>query len=849
MTIARVSPDHQARLDAGAACHQATLKYRALGLSPLILCDPHHTGIARINPKHADRCDSPGKAPIIAWKGFQDRLPTEAEINKWFENYPIGNVGTACGQAAGIVRIDADGEAGERLLQEASQGDLPKTWMFKTPASDPQRLYGWPRTVPCRSTAKRGDGEHNELRLMANGEQTVLPPSRHPRGGFYEWVEGHSPDDIPLEMAPEWLIERLRVDGGVVPYGEAAIPNELHDIDLATLNVTDDIRHLIVEGAPAGQDRSGPLFSVSKALIRAGCDDAIIASLLLNPEYGISSKPIEKGRRWLGQEIGRARAKVKTQDDGARWTVGANGNQHKNGDNTTSGRPQINYNTEVQMVTNQGQKAILDMVGGPHLYQRARLLCHIAKGVKAPKWMSRPSDAPVIIEASNAYIRELSTIAAAWLKLDRRSNKFFETLPPSWFVETLIGRASWPFPVLEGIVNTPTIRPDGSILDASGYDADTGLYLDLNGQTFPPIPNNPTLDDARTAIGRLQEPLHDFPFVDDRVHFSAALAAILSVVGRYAVQGNVPLFAVRSTTRGSGKGLLVDVASIIGIGRSASRWPQASDDDEERKRLLTLGLDGDPLVLIDNINQPLGSAALDAAITGMTFKDRVLGRTESREVPMNAVFFASGNNMVFKGDMARRVVPIDLDPKMEKPEERDDFRHAELLVWVNRNRPRLVTAALTILSAYYAAGQPAQDIKQYGSFEEWSAIIRAALVWCGEADPCEGRLDIEAESDPEFEAYCELLAAWHDCYGDKTRTLKQVINHVGGMAEPSGPPNKWNELKDALGAFDTRYEGKGLNSRKIGNAIRKWNGRVHGGKRLVKAGNYNRAIQWQVQDL
>src|SRR3712207_8645085 len=42
-----------------------------------------------------------------------------------------------------------------------------------------------------------------------------------------------------------------------------------------------------------------------------------------------------------------------------------------------------------------------------------------------------------------------------------------------------------------------------------------------------------------------------------------------------------------------------------------------------------------------------------------------------------AVVFASGNNMQFRGDMARRVVPIDLYPQVERPEERDDFRHPE----------------------------------------------------------------------------------------------------------------------------------------------------------------------------
>ena len=40
----------------------------------------------------------------------------------------------------------------------------------------------------------------------------------------------------------------------------------------------------------------------------------------------------------------------------------------------------------------------------------------------------------------------------------------------------------------------------------------------------------------------------DFPFAAPW-HFSATLAAILSVVCRFTIMGNVPLFALRANTR------------------------------------------------------------------------------------------------------------------------------------------------------------------------------------------------------------------------------------------------------------------------------------------------------------
>src|SRR5262249_47719317 len=320
---------------------------------------------------------------------------------------------------------------------------------------------------------------------------------------------------------------------------------------------------------------------------------------------------------------------------------------------------------------------------------------------------------------------------------------------------------------------------------------------------------------------------------------------------RYAVLGSVPLFAVQSTTRGSGKGLLINAIATIGTGRVAPSWPQVREEDEERKRLLTLGMDGDACIHIDNVTQPLGSAPLDSALTSRVYKDRVLGAHKSEEVPMNAVFFASGNNITYKGDLARRVVPIKLAPKMERPEERTDFQHAPLLDWVRQERPRLVVAALTVLKAFFAAGCPSQNVTQLGSFEAWSDLIRQALIWAGEPDPCEGRRNIEAESDTGYEALATLLPCWQTCYETRAVTLNQAIQDIATRAvdTPSAvtPANEWNDLRDALSALDARYDGERLDPRHIGRGLHAVEGRVIEDYQIVRDGTHNRAVKWRVQ--
>src|SRR5262249_8853941 len=192
-------------------------------------------------------------------------------------------------------------------------------------------------------------------------------------------------------------------------------------------------------------------------------------------------------------------------------------------------------------------------------------------------------------------------------------------------------------------------------------------------------------------------------------------------------------------------------------------------------------------------------------------------------VPMNAVFFASGNNLTYKSDTARRVLPIKLAPLMEKPEERTGFQHMPLLAWVRQERPRLVVAALTAVKAYFTAGCPPHGGTQFGSLEEWSDLVRQALIWAGQADPCEGRKNIEAESDAGYEALATLLQAWQACYETRAYTLKHAVQDIATRAveTPSAvtPANEWNELSDALSAFDSRYDGKRLDGRPGGDRL------------------------------
>jgi hypothetical protein len=66
------------------------------------------------------------------------------------------------------------------------------------------------------------------------------------------------------------------------------------------------------------------------------------------------------------------------------------------------------------------------------------------------------------------------------------------------------------FPSALGIINTPTLRRDGTLLSESGYDSKTGLwYKPPLNFTLPPMPELPTRAEAESRRRRMETRLSD----------------------------------------------------------------------------------------------------------------------------------------------------------------------------------------------------------------------------------------------------------------------------------------------------------------------------------------------------
>lgn len=439
--------------------------------------------------------------------------------------------------------------------------------------------------------------------------------------------------------------------------------------------------------------------------------------------------------------------------------------------------PAIWVGTEMESV-GQAARAALD--DDPDVYQRGGRLVQIAPAPRVKgKWLRNVEGSPSITEWTTTTLRARLSRRATWHVRDARTKRGWkEDVPPEWAARLLIEGGPHTSPVLSGIVEAPALRPDGSLLSVPGYDAPTGLYYVADRAPSVSLPDRPSLDDARSALATLIEPLEEFPFASE-VDRIAAVAMLLTTALRVAIPQPCPLFLISGNASGAGKTLLADVAAMMAYGRVAPRMAVANEDAEMRKRITTVALVGSRFVLLDNIGTTFGCPALDAALTSLVWEDRVLGSNRLVTVPLWTVWVATGNNVAIQGDLARRTIPIQLQSDTERPEERP-IRRQELLDWVEARRGALLGAAITLVRAWFLAERPPLGLPSDGGFREWSSTIRGALAWASNVDPAAGRAALRDEADPQRDATRGVLREWWRVFSSRIVTAGEILRNGDG---------------------------------------------------------------------
>ena len=319
--------------------------------------------------------------------------------------------------------------------------------------------------------------------------------------------------------------------------------------------------------------------------------------------------------------------------------AGGNGVGHQNG--KINDRPVIRLEAgALHQTATDAEKALL--AAATPLYARGgEIVRPIVEEVAAFK--GRRTKVVRLKPATADMLRDLLCRAARCEKYSARQRKFVATDPPYEVAKIILARdGEWSFQRLTGVVTTPTLRPDGSILSAPGYDAGTGLLL-LAPPPMPEIPRRPSRADAMGALALLDDLLEEFPFVNDADR-SVALSALITPVARGAMQV-APLHAVTAPMAGTGKCYVIDIASAIATGEVAPVIAAGRHEEETEKRLAAELMTGQPIISIDNLNGDLGGDFLCQAIERPIIKPRVLGLSETRRIENTVTLFGNGNNI------------------------------------------------------------------------------------------------------------------------------------------------------------------------------------------------------------
>lgn len=159
--------------------------------------------------------------------------------------------------------------------------------------------------------------------------------------------------------------------------------------------------------------------------------------------------------------------------------------------------------------------------------------------------------------------------------------------PPMGVVRDVFFLGSWPFPPIKGVVSTPIIRRDGSVLDTTGYDTATQLYYQPTPDLkIEKIPEHPTQEDVRSALETIDDIIHDFPYISEADRANACAAMLTPYIR--ALVGCVPMALIDAPRQGTGKGLHADILSIIQTGHEAPVTPPPTDEAEWSKTITSL---------------------------------------------------------------------------------------------------------------------------------------------------------------------------------------------------------------------------------------------------------------------
>ncbi len=760
---------------------------------------------------------SNGHHARLGWKQFQSKRASPEEILYWQQTYQPAAWAVITGAISNIVLLDFDGEAGQQtrarlgLAPHVQTGSGGHHVYFRHP--------GWKvPTLNCKSTPELGN-RWPGLDIRADGGYAAFcGQNTH---GPYRWLRTPEPDDLAL--LPEALRGFLGLWEPPDPAASGGVNAAAHtaggtNVDPQVL-LTWALRLIQNEGK--GRNDAGFLLACQ---LRDNGYTRYAAKKVMS-EY-VKRVPTENTKGQIEpytpeEAFASVNSAFKSSPRTA-WTIAApapSGNgvgaspcvrpleapsgQSGNGAGTPSATetpeqpetpeapeslPEIFIDTGNEQLSEIVDQSVAAMMQSQRQTQSLFLLSQRLVDVGRSE-LGRP----VLTQMGVAEVKEVLTHSATFFRLKKVTGKVGQykkssVSPPKELAEHILARQTLrprlPFPQLAAIVETPVIRPDGSILDQPGYDPATQFYYAPQADIeVCKVPLNPTVKEREEALALLLSAIGEFPYMGD-ADKANALALLLTPLLRPAIEGHVPLALIDAPRQGTGKGLLSNVVSLIATGKNAAILTMSVHEDEMQKLITALLMEGTAIITLDNISGRLQSQHLDAVLTSDLWRGRILGVSKTIQLPQRATWIATGNNIKVGGDLARRCYRIRLDARVSRPFLRKGFKHRNLVKWVLAQRAELIKALLTLARAWYAAGKPRYEhLPALGTFSGWVEVVGGILEYAGVQGFLSNLEQLYQDVDEDGIQWEAFFYAWHQTIGQEWVPLATIVTAITASNE------------------------------------------------------------------
>jgi len=729
------------------------------------------------------------KRPRIKWVEYQNHIADEQTLAHWFSSE--GNIAVITGKVSGnLLAIDFDELRFYEAWRQKTRDHIKGLVAQKT-GKGMHVLFRCPNPGANQKLAfladeHEVDGRRIAIETRGEGGYILVEPSIHPNGTVYSVISGNL-TNIPIleqqavdellqaaRLLDECPLTRRQLDKQTKAHSYHMKSSGKQSIDvIGSYNCAFQISEIL--------SRNGYQILGSKAIRPGGSHFSVSVSEDKNRSFHHNTNdPLGDGYWHSPFDVFcllEHHGNISTAVRAAAEILGFNQNSEDENDAEQDDFPGIRVNhRHLRDVVGDSLQALLSANNPPMLFVHSGSLSRIRVDEH-----QTPSIEPI----SEVALRgRLARIANFYSERTYKKATFKDPVPPPYeVVRDILSLSSWPLPVINGLIECPTIRPDGSILTDPGYDPSTKLFYIPNVQTTNQWASLTFCkDDPASSVRLIQEVMRDFPFVDQS-SWANAVALLITPIIRPAIPGKVPLALIDSPQAGTGKSLLQSVIGLVATGHEPAVITAPRESDEWRKKITATLMSGVSVISIDNVTEPLDSGELAAAITAPVWSDRILGHSEMVKVPQRATWIANGNNIRLGGDLPRRCYWIRLDAKTSRPWQRDNFLHPDLPEWILKIRGDIINAVLVLAHGWFSANQPASTSPIIGGFAEWSKVVGGILMYAGITgflSNLERLYEIIDDEGPQWESF---LIALHEIFQSTPVTTAEICKELGSIPE------------------------------------------------------------------